>query len=78
MQIYVTNGTMSRRTMMEQCPYIADVDEEQKRIDEENQADDDRERLVEEDQMQRQAPNEDLLEGIYAREEEASDDGEVE
>lgn len=63
---------------MEQCPYIADVDEEQKRIDEENQADDDRERFVDEDQMQRQAPNEDLLEGIYAREEEASDDGEVE
>lgn len=78
MQIYVTNGTMSRRTMMEQCPYIADVDEEQKRIDEEAEADDSRERFVDEDQMQRQAPNEDLLEGIYAREEEASDDGEVE
>ncbi len=78
MQIYVSNGTMSRRTMMEQCPYIADIDEEQERIDEENGIDDDRERFVEEDQMQRRAPNEDLLEGIYAREEEASDDGEVE
>lgn len=52
MQIYVSNGTMSRRTMMENCPYITDVDEEQKRIDEEAEADDERDRMLMEDQRQ--------------------------
>lgn len=52
MQIYVTNGTMSRRTMMENCPYISDVDEEQKRLDEEAEADDERDRMLMEDQRQ--------------------------
>lgn len=52
MQVYVTNGTMSRRTMMENCPYIADVDEEQRRLDDEATADDERNRLLMEDQRQ--------------------------
>lgn len=52
MQIYVTNGTLSRKTMMENCPYIDDVDEEQRRLDDEAEADDERDRMLMEDQRQ--------------------------
>ncbi len=69
MRIYLDTHTLSRRTMMEQCPYITDVDEEQERLADEDSIDDDRVRFREEDQMQRQAPGEDLLEGIYVQEE---------
>jgi len=76
MQVYVTNGTMSRRTMMENCPYIADVDEEQRRLDDEATADDERNRLLMEDQrqtiLQDMADQQDLDEETADEDEEAS------
>ena len=75
MQVYVTNGTMSRRTMMENCPYIADVDEEQRRLDDEATADDERNRLLMEDQrqtiLQDMADQQDLDEETADEDEEA-------
>ncbi len=77
MQIYVSNGTMSRRTMMENCPYILDVDEEQKRLDNEATADDERNRLLMEDQRQTILRDmADQQEEDDLGDEEASDDGE--
>lgn len=81
MQIYVANGTMSRRTMMEQCPYITDVDEEQKRLDDEAEGDDARLRSIQEDRHQSEFPPEEELDSrMTAVDEEvdSSEDDEVE
>ena len=79
MQIYVNAGTMSRRTMMEQCPYVADIDEEQRRLDAEAGMRDEMERVRIEDQLQSQFPSEDELDRrMTAEEESAEADDEVE
>ena len=78
MQIYVSNGTMSRRTMMENCPYIDDPDEEQRRLDDEAQADDERDRMMMEDQRQTGLEQMAREQGILEEEEAPAEDSEDE
>lgn len=77
MNIYVGNNTMSRRTMMENCPYITDVDEEQKRLDAEAGMREEMDRVKEEDLLQSQFPSEDELDRRMT-EEDSVEDREVE
>ena len=76
MQIYLSNGTLSRKTMMENCPYIDDVEEEQRRLDDEAQADDERDRMMMEDQRQTGLEQMAREQGILDEEEEAPDEDE--
>lgn len=52
MQIYASAGALSRRTMMENCPYIDDVDREEERLDEQGESDAVANRRGFEDQIQ--------------------------
>ena len=53
MQVYIANGALSRRTMMDNCPFVDDAEREQERIDAEASADDERSRSNFEDLLQR-------------------------
>lgn len=52
MQIYANAGALSRRTMMENCPYVDDVDREEQRIVEEAESDVRRSEAMFEDRKQ--------------------------
>lgn len=64
---------------MEQCPYITDVDEEQRRLDAEAGMRDEEERVRIEDQLQSQFPAEEELDRRMTAEDGSDkDDDEVE
>ena len=52
MQIYAAAGALSRKTMMENCPYIDDVDQEEERLAEEATTDNERDMAAFEDRKQ--------------------------
>lgn len=52
MQIYAAAAALSRKTMMENCPYIDDVDQEEERLAEEATTDGERDMAIFEDRKQ--------------------------
>lgn len=73
MQIYLSAGAMSRKTMMENCPYIDDVDREEERIQEEQEGDRENDRLTFED-TSFQASEEELAQTLIDEPDEEQDE----
>ena len=66
MQTYVQNGAMSTRTMIENNPFVDDVEEELRRIEDENDRADERQRRQETDVLQQT-----LVDAVNAEDEDA-------
>ena len=69
MQTYIQNGAMSVRTMIENCPYVDDVDEELQRIEDEKDQQDERARRQETDSV-----NQALDQALQSEDQDVEDD----
>lgn len=69
MEVYRRNNALSTRTMIENCPYVDDPDEEERRISEETAASDARQREAETDYLQTEG------QGILGEEPTEDEDG---